>query len=116
MPSYPGLRTTPEPIVDTYSGFEECFRFLVGTGVHVMMTRGIARMVSLSAKKLGLRFPEPIERTIETLAGLMWRPEDVGLLNSSYPNRTPGLRVEEGEESMEGLLRRWQEVEIVGEG
>lgn len=99
---------------DTRSGFEECFRLLVATGMQCMLSRGIARMVHQTARYLNVPLPDAVVQMNQAVAETSWHPSDVHQLRSSFPNWTllrDGRKVTE-EYQMADLLKKWEELGI----
>lgn len=92
-------------IQDSHAAFDETFRCLLGTGVEVMVARGIARMMYHTALEMNVTFSSRARSLLQIMSDTAWRPSDLSLVNSTFPNFATDGRMTE-------LLSRWEKLEI----
>ncbi|KAF2719516.1 hypothetical protein K431DRAFT_286635 [Polychaeton citri CBS 116435] len=102
-----GVRT---PESTSATAFEECFRLLIGTGVHIMESRALARMIFHTAAHLRVQLPDAVMEMIRLVAETAWQRSDMHRIRSAYPNWV--LKSADGQarndHEMEDLLKRWE--------
>jgi hypothetical protein len=59
------------------SAFVECFRFLLGSGLQHMFTRGVVRMMVHTSRQLGIELPGPATRMLTITEESAWSPSNV---------------------------------------
>lgn len=101
---------------DLESAMEESFRCLLACGVQTMLPRGITRMIYLTAVQQGTQIPERVAQMLALVADTGWHPEDVNLLEGSYPNWTMDTALAAGpgveESRMKSLLLSWERMNL----
>lgn len=91
------------------TAFEECFRYLLASGMQQMLPRAIARMVYHTARQLAVELPMLVQSTLQLVSNTAWRPSEVRMLSSVYPNYAT-----EGD-TLEDMLRKWEELTVEDE-
>lgn len=99
------------PITDSRTAFEEVFRCLLGAGVEVMISRAIARMTYHTALKQHIVLSRSIFSMLQLMSDTAWRPSDMSLVNSRFPNFAT-TKGHEDDERMTELLQAWEAMEI----
>ena len=106
-----------DTITDSHEAFDEVFRSLLGTGVGVMIARGIARMTYHNALQQKVPLSKRTRSLLKIMSDTAWRPSDLGFLNSSFPNFAAiGNGDNSGRRGMTDLLREWERMENGGGG
>lgn len=90
------------------AAFEEVFRGLLGTGVQVMVARGIARMSLRAAVEHKVVLSQDTQNILQIMAETAWRPSDVRLVDSTFPNFATTKGYEDNGERMSQLLMKWE--------
>ena len=90
--------------------FEECFRYLLASGMQQMLPRAIARMLYHTARQLQVALPFLVKSAIHSISNSSWNASDVRLLHSIYPNYATE------EDTLENMLRKWETSLEHGEG
>ncbi|KAM0713477.1 hypothetical protein Q7P37_010439 [Cladosporium fusiforme] len=100
-----------DPIENSQSAFDETFRCLLGTGVEVMIARAIARMTFHTAMAQKINFSQETWSLLQMMSDTAWRPSDISLVNSVFPNfaAIEGL---EDDKRMTVLLSKWESINI----
>jgi hypothetical protein len=75
-------------IRDSHTAFDEVFRGLLGTGVEVMIARGIARMMYCTARDHNIVLSRSTRTMLQIMSSTAWRPSDLSLVNSVFPDFT----------------------------
>lgn len=96
---------------DSHAAFDEVFRCLLGTGVEVMIARGIARMMYHTARGQKIALSQSTRAMLQIMADTAWRPSDLSRVNSIFPNFATGPG-QKGSERMSELLSKWENLEI----
>lgn len=99
------------PIRDSRTAFDEVFRGLLGTGVEVMVARGIARMMYHSALQNKIALSQSTRSMLQIMSHTAWRPSDLSMVNSIFPNFASDKGYEDRDRMTE-LLSKWEAVEI----
>lgn len=103
--------TQSHAIQDSSSAFDEVFRCLLGTGVEVMIARGIARMTYHTAMKQRIALSQSTWSLLQLMSDTAWRPSDLSLLSSTFPNFAT-IKGHEDQERMSALLSKWESINI----
>lgn len=98
-------------IHDSRTAFDEVFRCLLGTGVEVMIARGIARMMYHTALEQKIALSQSTRSLLQIMSDTAWRPSDLTLVNSLFPNFASTQGGKDGERMTE-LLHKWEKLEI----
>lgn len=99
-------------IQNSRAAFDEVFRCLLGTGVEVIIARGVARMMYHTALDKKVALSHPTRSLLQIMSDTAWRPSDLSLLsNSNYPNFAT-TKGHENDERLNKLLSKWEEFEI----
>lgn len=107
----PGANTSQPAIQNSHAAFDEVFRCLLGTGVEVMIARGIARMMYHTAVERNIALSPSTRSMLQLMSSTAWRPSDLSLVSSAFPNYADSVDHERGERLSE-LLSRWETLEI----
>lgn len=99
-------------VADSAAAFEEVFRCLLGTGVEVMIARAIARMTYHTAQKHNIVLSRTTMSLLQVMSVTMWRPSDMGMINSVFPNFATVKGHGDNESRMTELLNRWEELKL----
>ena len=114
VPEMPQAPEDDGPTRNITSAFEECFCCIMATGLQQMLPRGIARMVYHSAQQLNVQLPARVMQMLDLAADAGWRPSDVHMVDSVYPNmateRYSDAESRKNGPRMAALLRQWEEV------
>lgn len=103
----------PDPtITNSATAFEEVFRCLLGTGVEVMVARAIARMTYHTALKNNIALSGSTLSMLQVMSVTMWRPSDLKLVNSVFPNFATAKGHGDSESRMTELLTRWEDLKV----
>ncbi|KAM0714321.1 hypothetical protein Q7P37_010108 [Cladosporium fusiforme] len=95
----------------SHSAFDELFRCLLGTGVQVMIARGIARMTYHTTLKQRITLSRLTWNILQIMSDTAWRPSDVSLVNSTFPNYGT-IKGHEDNERLTELLSKWENINI----
>ncbi|KAF2718637.1 hypothetical protein K431DRAFT_129166 [Polychaeton citri CBS 116435] len=97
-------------INDSRTAFDEVFRCLLGTGVQVMVARGIARMMYHTSLQKNIKMSQSMRSVLQIMSDTAWRPSDLSLVSSTFPNyaTTKGYL---DSERMTELLMKWEALE-----
>ena len=98
-------------IRDSHTAFDEVFRSLLGTGVEVMIARGIARMMYHTALEQSIALSRSTREMLQIMSATAWQPSNLSHMNSMMPNFAT-LKSGEGGERMTELLSKWENLEI----
>lgn len=98
-------------IRDSHTAFDEVFRCLLGTGVEVMIARGIARMMYHTAQEQDIAVSRSTREMLTIMSHTAWRPSDLSLMNSRFPNFAT-IRGKEKDERLTEMLSRWEKLNI----
>lgn len=110
LPS-PGVEGHGTKIEDSHTAFDEVFRCLLGTGVEVMIARGIARMMYHTALEKKITLSHDTSSVLQIMSDTAWRPSDLSMVNSMYPNFAT-TKDHTDSERMTELLSKWEKLEI----
>lgn len=99
-------------ICDSSTAFDEVFRSLLGAGVEVMIARAIARMSYHTARKQKIVLSRSTWNMLQVMSGTAWRPSDMNLVNSMFPNFAATKGYEDKTERMTEFLGKLEELEI----
>ena len=102
------------PITDSHTAFDEVFICLLGTTVEVMIARAIARMIYHTALEQKIILSRSSRTMLQIMADTAWRPSDLSLLNSAFPDFTTVSGDEESNASrgLGELLSRWEKMDV----
>ncbi|KAM3415732.1 hypothetical protein BST61_g9245 [Cercospora zeina] len=102
------------PIADSHTAFDEVFRFLLGISVEIMIARGIARMIYYTALEHKIALSRAARAMLQIMADTAWRPSDLALLHSTYPDITTVGGDDEisANRRLSELLSSWENLEI----
>ncbi|CAK1356421.1 unnamed protein product [Cercospora beticola] len=91
---------------EVIAAFEDCCRCLLAFSMHLMLPRGINRMLHRTALEMGVKLPESVERMLEFFGKNVWTEVDWKRISSEYPNilRGPASRPG-GQETIEAAVR-----------
>ena len=93
---------------DVLAGFEESFRCLLGSSTHIMMARGVFRMLIQTASHLRITLTPALVAAVQTFQ--IWDPQDLEQISSSYPNHAMcHNEASRTDAEMETLLRAWEQ-------
>ncbi|KAF2206178.1 hypothetical protein CERZMDRAFT_103727 [Cercospora zeae-maydis SCOH1-5] len=94
---------TPDQIIPP---FEECCRCLLAFSLHLMLPRGINRMLHRTAMEKNVRLPESVQMMLEVFGKDAWSAMDAKRISSAYPNilRGPASLPGEPEEILEVVV------------
>ena len=98
-------------IQDSRTAFDEVFRCLLGTGVEVMIARGISRMMYHTALEQKIALSRSTRTMLQIMSDTAWRPSDLSLVNSVFPNFAT-IRGQQGRERLTELLEKWEKLDI----
>lgn len=113
----PTIITSPEAnvsgraIQNSHVAFDEVFRCLIGTGVEVMIARGIARMMYHTALGRDIALSRATRSMLQLMSNTAWRPSDLSLVSSAFPNYADSVDHEGGGRLSE-LLSKWETLDI----
>lgn len=111
-PMEPGMNEAIQgPIQDSRTAFDEVFRCLLGTSVEVMIARGIARMMYHTAIEQKVPLSNSTHTMLHIMSNTSWRPSDLSLVNSAFPNFAT-IGGQENIERMTDLLVKWEKLEV----
>jgi hypothetical protein len=99
-------------INDSRAAFDEVFRCLLGTGVESILARGIARMTYQTALQFQVALSTGILSMLKLMAETAWRPSDVTLMKSNFPNFATTRGHDDHEERLTELLTKWEPLQI----
>jgi hypothetical protein len=99
-------------INNSRAAFDEVFRCLLGTGVESILARGIARMTYQTALQYQAVLSTGILSMLEVMAETAWRPSDVTLMKSIFPNFATTRGHDDHEERLTELLTKWEPLQI----
>ena len=108
----PGAAEHADTINTSAAALEEVFRCLLGTGVEIILPRAIARMTYQTAFKQKVVLSENTQSILRIMSETAWRPSDVRLVSSTYPNFATTQGYDDSEERMSELLTKWEDLEI----
>lgn len=102
------------PITDSHTAFDEVFRCLLGAGVEIMIARGMARMIYHIALEQKIVLSRASRAMLQIMADTAWRPSDLSLMQSTYPDITSVSGDEErsANRRLTELLSSWEKMEI----
>lgn len=100
------------PIDNSATAFDEVFRCLLGTGVEVMIARAIARMTYHTALKHEIFLSRSTMNMLKLMSETAWRPSDLRLVNSTFPNFATTKGHDDSEERMSEFLAKWEVLDI----
>ena len=98
-------------IQDSHTAFDEVFRCLIGTSVEVMIGRAIARMVYHTALDQKVALSPSTRSMLQIMSSTAWRPSDLNLVNSTYPNFAT-TKGHQDQERMSQLLSKWEKLDL----
>lgn len=101
-----------EEITTSAAALEEVFRCLLGTGVEIMIARAIARMTYQTALKQKVILSQSTQNMLQLMSETAWRPSDVKMISSKYPNFATTKGYGDSEERMSELLTKWEVLDI----
>lgn len=107
----PEARKRSDRIQDSSSAFEEVYRGLLGAGVEVMISRGIARMMYHTATEQKVALSAPMLNMLEIMSATAWKPSDLVQVHSLFPNFAK-MKGHVDRERMTELLSKWEELEL----
>jgi hypothetical protein len=118
----PGLTETPivaaleanhphDQITDSHAAFDEVFRCLLGSGVEILIARGIARMMYHTAIERKIVLSQSTRAMLQIMSDTAWQPSDLSLVNSMFPNFA-STKVHEPTERLTELLTKWEDLHI----
>lgn len=99
-------------INNSRAAFDEVFRCLLGTGVESILARGIARMTYQTALQYQAVLSTGILSMLKLMAETAWRPLDVRLVKSIFPNFATTRGHDDHEERLTELLTKWETLQI----
>lgn len=99
-------------IRDSPAAFDEVFRSLLGAGVEVMIARAIARMSYHTARKQKIVLSESTWSMLQVMSDTAWRPSDVNLVDSTFPNFATTKGYQDNTERMTEFLGKLEALEI----
>ncbi|GIZ49832.1 hypothetical protein CKM354_001285400 [Cercospora kikuchii] len=74
--------------------------------MHLMLPRGINRMLHRTALEMGVKLPQSVERMLEFFGKNVWTEVDWKRISSEYPNILRGPASRPGEqETIEAAVR-----------
>lgn len=103
--------TSERPIQSSYAAFDEIFRCLLGTGVEVMIARAIARMTYHTTLKQRVVLSRLTWNMLQIMSDTAWRPSDISLVNSTFPNFAM-INGSSDQERLTELLSKWEAINI----
>ncbi|KAK4497562.1 hypothetical protein PRZ48_012013 [Zasmidium cellare] len=109
--SSPEANASERDIRNSHAAFDEVFRCLLGTGVEVMIARGIARMMYHTALDRKIALSRSTRSMLQLMSNTAWRPSDLSLVSSAFPNYAAS-QGQEGGERLSELLSKWETLEI----
>lgn len=109
--SSPEANASDRSIRNSHAAFDEVFRCLLGTGVEVMIARGIARMMYHTALDRKIALSRSTRSMLQLMSNTAWRPSDLSLVSSAFPNYAAS-QGQEGGERLSELLSKWEALEI----
>lgn len=93
---------------DVCAAFEESFRCLLGASTHMMMARGVLRMLIQTAIHLEITLPPAVITAIQTLQ--IWDSSNIEQISSNYPNYAIVHNAKSrADAQMETLLKKWEQ-------
>lgn len=93
---------------DVSAAFEESSRCLLGASTHMMMARGVLRMLIQTAIHLKITLPPAVIAAIQTVQ--VWHSRNVEQISSIYPNYAIAHGAKSrADAQMETLLRKWEQ-------
>ncbi|KAI5371147.1 hypothetical protein Slin15195_G020190 [Septoria linicola] len=98
-------------IRDSHTAFDEVFRCLLGSGVEVMISRGIARMTYHTALEQKIELSRSTRTMLKIMSDTAWKPSDLSLLNSMFPDFTT-TKGEDSDGRLTQLLEKWEKLDI----
>lgn len=103
---------TSMPTVGSFTdhsfALEEGFRHLLGSGMHVPITRGLTRMAYFTAKELQVQLPDTVKSAVEIMTRDLWQTGDCWMFSSIYPNwALPERTSHKLPHSLETCVRLW---------
>lgn len=98
-------------IQDAHNAFDEVFRGLLGTGVEVMIARGIARMMYHTALERNIALTPSTRSILQIMSDTAWQPSDLSRINSFFPNFAT-TKGHEDRERMTELLSKSERLTI----
>jgi hypothetical protein len=99
-------------IHNSRAAFDEISRCLLGTGVESILARGIARMTYQTALQYQAVLSTGILSMLKLMAETAWRPSDVRLVKSIFPNFATTRGHDDHEERLTELLTKWETLQI----
>lgn len=94
------------------AAMDEIFRCLLGTGVEIMNARAVARMTYHTVKKHKIVLGSSILSMLDLMSETAWRPSDVKLVKSVFPNFATIRGHDDNDERLTELLTKWETLEI----
>lgn len=101
-----------DAIRDSSTAIDEVFRSLLGAGVEVMIARAIARMSYHTARKQKIVLSRNTWDMLQVMSGTAWRPSDVALVSSTFPNFATTKGHEDKTQRMTEFLGEFEVLEI----
>lgn len=101
-----------EEITTSAAALEEVFRCLLGTGVEIMIARAVARMTYQTALKKKVILSQSTQNMLQIMSKTAWRPSDVKMISSKYPNSATSRGYSDSEERMSELLMKWEALDL----
>lgn len=101
-----------EEITTSAAALEEVFRCLLGTGVEIMIARAVARMTYQTVLKKKVILSQSTQNMLQIMSKTAWRPSDVKMISSKYPNFATTRGYGDSEERMSDLLTKWEVLDI----
>lgn len=98
-------------ITSSAAAFDEVFRCLLGAGVEVMISRAIARMTYHTVLEQRIVLSRSTFNMLQLMSDTAWRPSDMSLVNSVFPNFAT-TKGHEDDVRMTELLEKWESIEI----
>jgi hypothetical protein len=99
-------------IRDSSTAFDEVFRGLLGAGVEVMIARAVARMSYHTARRQKIVLSKSTWKMLQIMSETAWRPSDVNLVDSVFPNFATQIGHEDNPDRMTEFLGKLEELEI----
>lgn len=103
--------TSDGPIQSSHAAFDETFRCLLGTGVEVMIARAIARMTYHTTLKQRVVLSRLTWNMLQIMSDTAWRPSDISLVNSTFPNFAM-INGNSDHDRLGELLSKWEAINI----
>lgn len=103
--------TESTQIQDSHTAFDEVFRCLMGSAVEVVISRGIARMIYHTALQQGVALSPSTRKMLQLMSETAWRPRDLSLVNSIFPNFVT-TELGDQEDRLSELLLKWENLDV----